>query len=86
MGRIKKSEIDKDHDCYHEEEIILLKDHVKDIGHDTKKLLESIFGNGKVGLKERMALTEQNVKRVLWLQAFMTTMIFAASLKLLLGG
>ena len=54
-----------DHRCIHEEEIILLKDHVKDMGVDTKKILKLLQGNGTAGLITKQALHEQSLKR-LW--------------------
>ncbi len=54
-----------DHRCIHEEEIILLKDHDRDMGGDVKKILRLLQGNGSIGIITRQELHEQSLKR-LW--------------------
>lgn len=77
---------DQDCVCRHEEEIILMKDHVKDIGVDTKKILKRMDGNGSPGIMTRLALTEQSVSRLQKYQWFNMTAILGAAIKIMFFG
>jgi len=50
--------------CSHEEDIVLLKDHVKDIGKDLKLVLKTIRGNGEHGIITKQALQEQSLVKL----------------------
>ena len=77
---------DQDCDCKHEEVIILMKDHVKDIGEDTKKILKILQGNGDIGLITKQALQEQSISRMQKYQLLTLGAIITGAVKMLWYG
>lgn len=77
---------EQDCDCNHDKEIILLIDHVKDIGVDTKVHKDAIHGNGRPGLLTRTALNEQSIKTLAKFQWMNMAAILGAAVKIVFFG
>ena len=74
------------HICRHESKLVLMEDHVKDIGRDTKNNNDIIFGNGKPGLLTRIGLVEQSIKSIAKFQWLNTAAILGAATKIMFFG
>lgn len=74
------------HICKHESDIVLLKDHVQDIGRDTKKILKILQGNGDVGLITKQALQEQSITRMQKYQLMTLAAVIGGAVKMWYGG
>lgn len=53
-----------DHECLHEADWAVFRDHQTDMSRDLKMVLKMLRGNGEPGIVTKMALQEQCMKKL----------------------
>ena len=53
-----------DHECLHEADWAVFRDHQTDMGRDLKLVLRMLRGNGEPGIVTKLALQEQCLKKL----------------------